>query len=106
MDFSVLRFSINIQIPIILDDKWAPICETWNHNIFTFINIDAETLYKVLNTPEDSDIGYTTKVDFSCPNEIHDKLKEFVPAPENIKPNIEWLSDYQKEIGLKTGSIR
>jgi hypothetical protein len=33
-------------------------------------------------------------------------LKEFAPAPESIKPNIEWFSDYQKEVGLKTGSIR
>ena len=47
-----------------------------SYDDFKFINTDDETLDKVLNTPEDSDIGYTTKIDFSCPNEIHDKLKE------------------------------
>ena len=53
---------------------------------FKFIDIDDETLEKVLITSDTSDVGYTTTIDFSCPNEIHDKLKEFVQAPENIAP--------------------
>jgi hypothetical protein len=40
--------------------------------------------------------GHRVEIDFSFPEEIHDDVKEFVPAPENIKSNIEWLSDYQK----------
>jgi hypothetical protein len=51
-------------------------------------------------------VGYRLEIDFSYPEKIHDDMKEFVPAPENIKSNIEWLSDYQKEIGLETGAIK
>ena len=34
------------------------------------------------------------------------KLKEFPPAPENIKPDIEWFSHFQKQIGIRTGAVR
>ena len=73
---------------------------------FKFIDNDDETFDKLLKTPSDSDIGYTTKIDFSYPNEIHDKLKEFVPAPESITPKVEWFSDFQKELGVKTKAVR
>ena len=43
----------------------------------------------VLNTSDTNDVGYRLEIDFSYPEEIHDDLKEFVPAPENIKSNIE-----------------
>ena len=29
-----------------------------------------------------------------------------MPAPENIKPDIELFSEYQKEIGAKTGAVK
>ena len=73
---------------------------------FKFIDTDAETLEKVLDTSDTNDVGYTTKIDFSYPSSIHDKLKEFAPAPENITPKVEWFSDYQKEVGVKTKAIR
>ena len=44
---------------------------------FKFIDNDDENLDKVL-----TNIGYTAKVTISHPYEIHDKVKEFVPAPE------------------------
>ena len=37
--------------------------------------------------------------------EIHVKLKEYPPAPENIKPDIEWFSHFQKQIGTRTGAV-
>ena len=37
--------------------------------------------------------------------ELHDEFKECFPAPETLTPELEWLSDYQKEIGETTGII-
>jgi len=41
-----------------------------------------------------------------APTEIHDLLKEFPPAPENIDPKVEWFSDFQRDLGQKAGSIK
>ena len=38
-------------------------------------------------------------------SELHDKFKEYPPAPGTLAPELEWLSDYQKEIGQRTGII-
>ena len=64
------------------------------------------SIIDVLNTSDTNDVGYRLEIDFSYPEEIHDDLKGFVPTPENIKSNIERLSDFQKEIGLETGTIK
>ena len=37
----------------------------------------------------------------SFPEEIHDKIKEFPPCPENVCPKLEWLSDFQKQLILE-----
>jgi hypothetical protein len=63
-------------------------------------------IIEVLNTSDINDKGYTVKLDFSYPEEIHDELKEYPPAPENIAPYIEWFSNYQVEVGLETGAIK
>ena len=51
---------------------------------------------EILQTADDSSQGYIIECNLFFPPEIHDKLKEFVPAPETLTPNMEWLSDYQR----------
>jgi hypothetical protein len=63
------------------------------------IKIDNDILLDdVIDTPDDSDIGYMVEVDIAFPKEMHELLKQFVPCPENITPNKEWYSDYQDEL--------
>jgi hypothetical protein len=56
----------------------------------------------VLNTPDDSDIGYMVELDLSFPKEIHELLTQFVPCPENLKPTKEWFNEYQQEVQALT----
>ena len=44
--------------------------------------------------------------DLKFPVEIHDKLKEFPPCPENITPNTKWMSDYQINLLRSKEKIR
>ena len=37
---------------------------------------------------------------------IHDKLKEFVHAPETLTPKMEWFSDYQRANAEKLEVIK
>jgi hypothetical protein len=63
------------------------------------IKIDNDILLDdVIDTPDDSDIGYMVEVDIAFPKEMHELLKQFVPCPENITPRKEWYSDYQDEL--------
>ena len=52
-----------------------------------FDNIKFETenvcLEKILNTPDDNDIGYFLEVDLECPYNIRQKTRYFPFAPEN-----------------------
>ena len=59
----------------------------------TRINIEA-----ILNTADDNMIGYYVEVTFRYPKELHDKFKEFPPAPETLCPTQDMLSDFQKDI--------
>ena len=56
------------------------------------------TLEDILNTDDNSDVGYIVEVDLHFPEEIHDKLKEYPVCPENTNVKEEWLSDYQKHL--------
>ena len=56
----------------------------------------------VLNTSDETDIGYMVEVDLSFPKQIHGLLKQFVPCPEHITPNKEWFSDYQREVQVQS----
>jgi hypothetical protein len=60
----------------------------------------------VLKTPDNSKIGYIVECDLSFPVELHDKFKEFPPCPENLLPELNNFSDYQKMVGEITGIIR
>ena len=51
------------------------------YHIQAFKLVD-KPIMKVWNTSDTSDIDYTVELGISYPNEIHDNIKEFVPAPE------------------------
>ena len=55
-------------------------------------------LEDILNTPDDSDIGYFIEVDLTYPDNIKEKTKNFPFAPENKKINPDTFNDYMKEI--------
>ena len=58
-------------------------------------NIELED---ILNTPDDSDIGYFIEVDLKYPDNIKQKTKNFPFAPENKKINPDNFNDYMNEI--------
>ena len=53
---------------------------------------------KILNTDDNADVGYIVECDLIFPKEIHEKLKEYPPCPENICPKAAWMSDFQKQL--------
>ena len=55
-------------------------------------------LEDILNTSDDSDIGYFIELDLTYPNKIKQKTKNFPFAPENKKINPDFFNDYMKEI--------
>ena len=55
-------------------------------------------LQDILNTPDDSDIGYFIEADLKHPDNIKKKTKNFPFAPVNKKINPDKFSDYMKEI--------
>ena len=57
-------------------------------------------LEDILNTPDDSDIGYFVEVDLKYPDNIKEKTKHFPFAPENKKINPDDFSDYMKKLNL------
>ena len=59
-------------------------------------------LEDILNTPDDSDIGYFIEVDLTYPNNIKEKAKNFPFAPLNKKINPNKFSDCMKEIKSDT----
>ena len=60
----------------------------------------------ILKTSDTSKYGSAVECDLEFPIELHDLFKEFPPCPESLTPNIEWFSDFQKEVGLKTGAAK
>ena len=58
-------------------------------------NIELED---ILNTPDDSDIGYFVEVNLTYPNNIKEKTKIFPIAPENKKINPDTFNNFMKEI--------
>ena len=55
-------------------------------------------LEDILNTRDDSDIGYFVEVDLKYPDNIKQKTKHFPFAPENKKNYPDNFNDYMKEI--------
>ena len=67
---------------------------------------DDISLRQILNTPDDADTGYIVEVDFEFPKHLHDKFKQFVPCPETIAPQTQWVSEFQLDLAEKNGIIR
>ena len=61
-------------------------------------------LEDILNTPDDSDIGYFTEVDLKYSDNIKEKIKHFPFAPVNNEINSEDFTDYIKTIKPDTHS--
>ncbi|MFM7981022.1 MAG: hypothetical protein ACKPKO_17065, partial [Candidatus Fonsibacter sp.] len=57
---------------------------------------EGTSLNKILKTPDDSHKGYIVEVDLEFPQRLHDKFKEFPPAPKSLTPKLDWFSDFQK----------
>ena len=55
-------------------------------------------LEDILNTPDDSDVGYFTEIDLKYPDSIKFKTRNFPFAPVNKKINLDNFNDYMKEI--------
>ena len=55
-------------------------------------------LEEILNTLDDSDIGYFIEADLNYPDNIKEKTKSFPFAPLNKKINPDNFNDYMKEI--------
>ena len=58
-------------------------------------------LEEILNTPDDSDIGYFLEIDLKYPDNIKEKTKNFPFCPENKKTNPYKYNDYMKKIKPK-----
>ena len=59
-------------------------------------------LEDILNTPDDSDIGYFIEIDLTYPDNIKEKTKNFPFAPVNKKINPDNFNDYMNEIKSDT----
>jgi hypothetical protein len=59
------------------------------------------TLEEVLNTKDDNETGYILEVDLVFPKEIHEKLKQYPPCPENICPKKNGLVIFKKNLQNK-----
>ena len=59
-------------------------------------------LEEILNTPNDSDIGYFLEVELKYPDNIKEKTKNFPFCPENKKINPHKYNDYMKKIKPKS----
>ena len=60
---------------------------------------DDITLEDVLATDDYAEEGHGVRVDSYFPPEIHERLKEFPPAPENVVPKVEWFFRILKGLG-------
>jgi hypothetical protein len=59
-----------------------------------------------MQTSDEADEGHIIECDLHFPPEIHDKLKEYPPCPENIDPKLEWFSDYQMGVAKTCEAIK
>ena len=60
-----------------------------------------DRLEEILNTPDDSDIGYFVEVDLKYPDEIKQKTKIFPFCPENKVIPTDKYNDYMNKIKPK-----
>ena len=76
---------------------------------FKWVNINNETVNRILNKSDNSLHGYFLEVDLDYPENLHEEHGDYPMAPEKIKIKTEWLSPYSLEnankFDIKTGSI-
>ena len=67
-------------------------------------------LQEILNTPNDSPVGYVLEVDLHYPDHLHDLHTDFPLAPTKETINFFWLGEYQTRLlemsGTKTFSTK
>ena len=91
-------------VMIVANNLYGGIMEKLLLNDFEFTDqqwdsdLEPQFIQKVLETPDDSDVGYIFEVDLSYPDTLHDLHSDFPLAP--IKQQVEpcWLGDYQEEL--------
>ena len=71
--------------------------EKWHGHRDLYMN----KLEEILNTPDNSDIGYFIEVDLNYPDNIKEKTKIFPFCPENKKFNPDKYIDYMNKIKSK-----
>ena len=62
------------------------------------------TLAEVLNTSDDSPVGYFVEVDLEYPIELHDSHNDLPLAPEKLSIQQSWLSPFAESFGVKIAS--
>ena len=65
------------------------------------IKFEKKLFKKILNTLDDSDLGYFNEVDLKCPDNIKEKTKNFPFAPENKVIPKDKYNDHMKKIQPK-----
>ena len=60
---------------------------------------------KVMQTSEESDVGYFVMLDLNYPSNLHDCHNDFLLAAEKSAIDVEMLCQYQLELGNKTSQI-
>ena len=68
---------------------------------FKWVENCVELEKTIINHPSDSEKGYILEVDLEYPHELHDTHNAYPLAPEKLKVEDEWLSDYQKKSEIK-----
>ena len=63
------------------------------------------SLDKIMQTSDESDVGYFVMVDLNYSSNLHDCHNDFPLAAEKLKIDAEMLSQYQLELGNKTSHI-
>ena len=72
--------------------------EMWHGDPDLYMN----WLEEILNTPDDSDIGYFVEADLRYPDNIKEKTKNFPFCPENKVISKEKYNDYMNKIEPKS----
>jgi hypothetical protein len=60
-------------------------------------NSEQWTKEKIMNIESEAKTGYMFEVDLSFPKELHDKMNNYVPLPDNIQVKKDDLNEWQKE---------
>ena len=59
---------------------------------------DPPSIQELIDHPSDADKGYILEVNLEYPEELHDAHNDYPLAPERLKVDNAWMSDYQHDI--------